>query len=151
MGEGLSQTSVMSIHQDILGRMWFGTREGITIYDGNNTIVYKPWANGENRGPMKVLYGNECDFIRSNREGDVFFRTDGALMRYDIRKQEFRIVRTNGVRTLSAYKGDIWSVVEDSLFTYDPAGDSLQFRAKTNIGSPVKVCVCKKKKYLCLK
>ncbi|SFS89676.1 Signal transduction histidine kinase [Porphyromonadaceae bacterium NLAE-zl-C104] len=135
MGEGLSQTSVMSIHQDILGRMWFGTREGITIYDGNNTIVYKPWANGENRGPMKVLYGNECDFIRSNREGDVFFRTDGALMRYDIRKQEFRIVRTNGVRTLSAYKGDIWSVVEDSLFTYDPAGDSLQFRAKTNIHS----------------
>lgn len=135
MGNGLSQTSVMSIHQDMLGRMWFGTREGITIYDGNNTIVYKPWTNEKNYGLKEALYGNECDFIRSNREGDVFFRTDGALMRYDIRKQEFHTVRASRVKTLSVHQGDIWCAVEDSLFTYNPAGDSLQFRAKTNIHS----------------
>lgn len=135
MGDGLSQTSVMSIHQDILGRMWFGTREGITIYDGNNTIVYKPWADDEDRDPTEALYGNQCDFIRSNREGDVFFRTDGALMRYDIRKQSFQLVRSSGVRTLSTYNGNIWCVVEDSIYTYNAAGDSLQFRAKTDIAS----------------
>ncbi len=135
MGDGLSQTSVMSIHQDILGRMWFGTREGITVYDGNTTVVYKPWTDEMDREPTKSLFGNQCDFIRSNREGDVFFRTDAALMRYDIRKQEFRMVHSSGVRTLSTYKGDIWCVVEDSIFTYDPAGDSLQFRTKTNVQS----------------
>jgi signal transduction histidine kinase/DNA-binding response OmpR family regulator/ligand-binding sensor domain-containing protein len=135
MGEGLSHPSVMSIHQDILGRMWFGTREGITIYDGNSTLVYKPWSDQEDRGHMEALYGNECDFIRGNREGDVFFKTSNALMRYDIREQEFRVVRSNGVRTLSTHDGDIWCMVEDSIFTYDAAGDSLQFRVKTGIHS----------------
>lgn len=133
MGEGLSQTSVMSIHQDILGRMWFGTREGITIYDGNSTTIYKPWADETDREPMEALYGNQCDFIHSNREGDVFFRTDAALMRYDTRKQVFHMIRSNGTRTLSTYKGEIWCVVEDSIFTYDATGDSLQFRTKTGI------------------
>ena len=31
LGNGLSQFSVMSICQDSLGRMWFGTHEGINI------------------------------------------------------------------------------------------------------------------------
>ncbi|WP_308596817.1 two-component regulator propeller domain-containing protein [uncultured Parabacteroides sp.] len=42
MREGLSQLSVMAIYQDNLGRMWFGTEEGISIYDGVRTTVYKP-------------------------------------------------------------------------------------------------------------
>lgn len=42
MKEGLSQLSVMAIYQDKLGRMWFGTEEGLSIYDGVNTIAYKP-------------------------------------------------------------------------------------------------------------
>ena len=33
--EGLSQSSVMAIYQDKLGRMWFGTREGVNIYNSN--------------------------------------------------------------------------------------------------------------------
>ena len=37
MQEGLSQLSVMAIYQDNLGRMWFGTEEGINIYDGVQT------------------------------------------------------------------------------------------------------------------
>jgi ligand-binding sensor domain-containing protein len=113
--------------------MWFGTQEGITLYDGNSTITYKPWADKRDKDRTEALYGNHCDFIRSNREGDVFFRTDAALMRYDIRTQEFRMVRSSGVKTVSEYNGDIWCVVEDSLFTYVPADVSLQFRVKTSI------------------
>ena len=33
--DGLSQPSILSIHQDELGRMWFGTLQGLSIYDGN--------------------------------------------------------------------------------------------------------------------
>ena len=36
MQEGLSQLSVMAIYQDNLGRMWFGTEEGIS------TTAYRP-------------------------------------------------------------------------------------------------------------
>ena len=34
--EGLSQSSVMAIYQDKLGRMWFGTREGVNIYNSTD-------------------------------------------------------------------------------------------------------------------
>ena len=35
MKDGLSSLSVVSIYQDPLGRMWFGTTEGLNIYNGN--------------------------------------------------------------------------------------------------------------------
>ena len=38
--EGLSQSSVMAIYQDKLGRMWFGTREGVNIYNSDRMTVY---------------------------------------------------------------------------------------------------------------
>lgn len=38
---GLSQPSVMAICQDGLGRMWFGTREGINVFDGERVLSYK--------------------------------------------------------------------------------------------------------------
>ncbi|MFP4289405.1 MAG: two-component regulator propeller domain-containing protein [Bacteroidales bacterium] len=32
--DGLSQNSVLCIHQDSYGFMWFGTRDGLNLYDG---------------------------------------------------------------------------------------------------------------------
>ena len=31
---GLSQSSVIAIHQDLQGQMWFGSWQGLCIYDG---------------------------------------------------------------------------------------------------------------------
>ncbi|KAB2819163.1 MAG: hypothetical protein F9K10_04510, partial [Paludibacter sp.] len=39
--EGLSQLSVMTIYQDELGAMWFGTREGVSRYNGNSMEVIR--------------------------------------------------------------------------------------------------------------
>ena len=48
--DGLSQPSVLSITQDGLGRMWFGTREGINMYDGERITYIKGFAaNGEQK------------------------------------------------------------------------------------------------------
>ena len=43
--DGLSQPSILSIHQDELGRMWFGTLQGLSIYDGNEMITLKEVKN----------------------------------------------------------------------------------------------------------
>lgn len=60
MQEGLSQLSVMAIYQDNLGRMWFGTEEGISIYDGVQTKVYKPSEfHRQNANPI----GNQTHFL----------------------------------------------------------------------------------------
>ena len=40
--DGLSQLSVMTVYQDELGTMWFGTREGVSRYNGNSMEVIQP-------------------------------------------------------------------------------------------------------------
>ena len=40
VSDGLINNSVLSIAQDSLGRIWFGTEQGISIYDGNRIISY---------------------------------------------------------------------------------------------------------------
>ena len=39
--DGLSQISVISICQDELGRMWFGTLEGLSFYDGADELFMR--------------------------------------------------------------------------------------------------------------
>ena len=38
--EGLPQISVMSIYQDELDRMWFGTLEGVSMFNGERTVQF---------------------------------------------------------------------------------------------------------------
>lgn len=51
--DGLSQLSVLSIYQDKLGRMWFGTEEGINVFDGNNLTAIKTLRNIPPPGILK--------------------------------------------------------------------------------------------------
>ena len=39
--KGLSQRSVLTIHQDSLGFIWVGTRDGLNEYDGNRVKIYR--------------------------------------------------------------------------------------------------------------
>lgn len=94
MQEGLSQLSVMAIYQDNLGRMWFGTEEGISIYDGVQTKAYKPSEfHRQNANPI----GNQTHFIAGDKDGNVFFDSDQSLIRYDIQTQKFSCLRKSNV------------------------------------------------------
>ena len=46
--QGLSQLSVMTIYQDELGTLWFGTREGVNRYNGHSMEVFRPEPNDSN-------------------------------------------------------------------------------------------------------
>ena len=74
---GLSQPSVLSIAQDGLGRMWFGTQEGINMYDGEQITYVK----GEitNADGEKLWIGNYVPFIVHDIDGDIFFIADNNL------------------------------------------------------------------------
>ena len=132
MSDGLSQVSVMSIYQDCLGRMWFGTREGVSIYDGERMRVYKGWENLDPESSINVLLGHECDHLTGNRQGDIFFRTCDSLVRYDIREEKFCVVSGCKAKTITSADGDIWTGYDDMVCRYDEKGDSLQLYAKTN-------------------
>ena len=103
--EGLSQSSVMAIYQDRLGRMWFGTREGVNIYNGKQMTVYKGSVPAYQPLSHPLLIGNEVTGITSNKEDDLFLVVDRALLRYDIRKESFEELRSQGTAAINTYQG----------------------------------------------
>ena len=137
MQEGLSQLSVMAIYQDNLGRMWFGTEEGINIYDGVQTKVYKPSEfHRQNTNPI----GNQTHFIAGDKEGNVFFDSDNSLIRYDIRTQKFSCLRKSNVYAVASIKGTIWVGIDDSVFTWNP--DKNEFDIVTKLESRNQHATC---------
>lgn len=124
MQDGLSQLSVMSIYQDKLGRMWFGTEEGLSIYDGARTIAYKP---SDTHNPTNSVIGNSIDFLTGDKNGNIFFNSDNALIKYDIRQQKFSCLRQKDVHALTSFDGIVVVGISDSIFTLDPKDDSLRF------------------------
>ena len=64
--DGLSQISVLSICQDELDRMWFGTLEGLNCYDGNQMKTYKPSPDNKD-----YFGGNEISHIVSDKQGNL--------------------------------------------------------------------------------
>ena len=81
LSEGLTQPSVMSIHQDQLGRMWFGTREGINLYDGKQITAFKGWCNASNDS-APIWLGNEVSSIVEDKQGNIFFLVDDDIIKF---------------------------------------------------------------------
>lgn len=133
MQDGLSQSSVMSICQDKLGRLWFGTLEGVTVYDGDKMTAYKSWAQNYGKGDKHFLIGNDVPTIVEDGKNNLFFRADGSLIRYDIEQESFHRIRMHGLNALTSYKGQIWCIMNDSLYYYDSKQQQLELKRKTDI------------------
>lgn len=133
MKDGLSQPSVLAIYQDTLGRMWFGTREGVNVYDGKQIIEFKPDRVGKAGTGNRYLIGNEVNRIVGDKDGNVFMRVERGLVRYDIRKETFRTLRANNVGAITTFQDEVWCTVRDSLFRYNLGTDSLCFERKLDL------------------
>lgn len=110
--DGLAQSSVMSICQDELGRMWFGTREGLCCYDGGHVTTFRGWLTNT------LWIGNNITCIRRDSRGDLYFLADSNLMHYDVRQETFTQLTTGKYITAMAEEGGtIWYMHGDTLFT----------------------------------
>ena len=119
--DGLSQISVLSICQDELDRMWFGTLEGLNCYDGNQMKTYKPSPDNKD-----YFGGNEISHIVSDKQGNLFFTSDGKLIRYDLHKDRFLSLPLR-TQTLFAHNHTIWTAVNDSVFQWDREQETFRF------------------------
>ncbi len=131
LSDGLNQFSVISIHQDVLGRMWFGTQEGISVYNGNDITSYRAYTNSHLQQPERILIGNSIYSILGNREGNIFIIADRTLLKYDIRRETFHQLTSTYAMALASYQGDIWCVSSDSIYLYNEATEQLKFIMKT--------------------
>ena len=72
---GLSQNSVNRIFQDKKGFMWFGTKDGLSRYDGLSFRIYNNENSNLGRNFITVLY--------EDSKGNIWVGTDGGLYIYN--------------------------------------------------------------------
>lgn len=80
--EGLAGESVYTIFEDRHGLMWFGTTNGITCYDGYNTINF---TISDKRSESGV------SDIDATADGTLWAATNAGLMRLDMEQEAFTI------------------------------------------------------------
>jgi len=90
---GLSQNTVVSVHKDKKGLMWFGTWDGLNKYDGYRFTVYKSNLNPtDENSPLHT----RVDWIHEDKYGFLWLKTyDDLLYRFDPSKEYFLRVSKN--------------------------------------------------------
>ena len=113
-GNGLSQISVMSIYQDELGYMWFGTREGLNRYDGQSIKLFQ--ANEEEE---TGLQSNIINKICGDKNGMLYMLCGYKhLVSYDKKNDTFRAIN-NKCQAISQGKKNLWYSVDNIIIQYD--------------------------------
>ena len=129
--DGLSQTTVNAIMQDKKGFMWFGTKGGLSRYDGMSFRNFKRDMNDNHS-----LGNNFVTCLYEDKKGNIWVGTDaGGYIYYPAREifAPFNLQSKENIqidRTVSAISGDkegrVWIAVEtQGLFCYDPQKEQL--------------------------
>lgn len=82
--DGLSNSSINVIFQDSNQLMWFGTWDGLNLYNGKEFHVYKP-----SPGNMKSISNNIVRDIIEEKRDYLWIATDIGINRFNIREKVF--------------------------------------------------------------
>ncbi|MBF4507785.1 response regulator [Flavobacterium sp. JLP] len=104
--DGLSQSSVIAIHQDKFGQMWFGTRDGLNKYDGSKFTIFRNDVTNKHS-----ISNNDILSIEEDNSGKIWVGTYNGLNCYDPVQNTFtRYLHTKTNHTISS--NAIWSIKE---------------------------------------
>ena len=120
--DGLSQISVMSLFQDSMGFMWFGTREGLNKYDGYNFHIYRESE------PENYISNNYIECMEEDKLGRMWVGTRWGLNRYDRESDSFITYystnndstpsNNNTICMLKDCRGELWIGTQNGLNRY---------------------------------
>ncbi len=120
--DGLANAHVEVIFQDSQGFMWFGTRDGLSRYDGYNFITYRHDPDDPNS-----LSGNTILDIIEDTQDRLWFATQNGLSIFDPRLEQFSPVPIEldpltGIFSLfEDSRGQVWlGTNDDQLRRFDP-------------------------------
>jgi len=104
--DGLSQSSVIAIHQDKFGQMWFGTRDGLNKYDGSRFTIFRNDA-----ADKSSISNNDILAIEEDKSGQLWVGTYNGLNCYNPVTNTFtRYLHTKNNHSISS--NAIWSIKE---------------------------------------
>ncbi len=119
---GLSQSSVLAIHQDRLGFLWVGTEDGLNLYDGYGFTTYYRDLEDEN-----ALRSDWIWSMAEDAEGALWIATDGGgLARWNVEGARFE--------GFSHDPDDPTSLASDRLRALTPAADGRFWVATRDAG-----------------
>ena len=120
---GLSQSSIIAIHQDLKGQMWFGTRDGLNKYDGSSFTIFR-----NNPKDSSSICNNDILSIEGDNSGNIWVGTYNGLNCYNpitnTFKQFFHANNTsslsnNTIWNIKQIKNEIWIATSIGLSIYD--------------------------------
>ena len=111
--EGLSHYSVISIYQDERGLMWFGTANGVNLYNGRSIKIYKQEVDNPNS-----LSNSYINFITGDRNGTVYFGTQTGVSAYNIKEEKFTTLFAKQPASLFFNKY-LYMAYQNQIFKYD--------------------------------
>lgn len=146
---GLAQNTVYCILQDNRGFMWFGTKDGLSRYDGYH---FKNYRN-DKQNPYSI--GNNC--IRSlfqDSAGKIWVGTDAGAYIYHPDKdifEYFNIATKDSIKIKKEVNdikqdqnGVYWFAVDwQGVFSYNPVNQQLTFHKLNTVVNAWCICVDK--------
>ncbi len=129
---GLSQLSVMTIYQDETGIMWFGTREGISRYNGNSMDLIMPVANDSNS-----LSGNLVSKICGDGNGHIYIQSNYGVNEYEMRTGKMKVIQRDQVDAVTFGVRNLWTAEGNKLYTWQNGIKQLYVEID-EINSPIK-------------
>ena len=112
--QGLSQLSVMTIYQDELGALWFGTREGVNRYNGNSMEMFRPEPNDSNS-----LNGSLIKKITGNKNGLIYIHSQNGLNEFNLRSRKMRRIQKEEIDAISQGVSMLWLAEDNKIYSYD--------------------------------
>ncbi|HPR65445.1 MAG TPA: two-component regulator propeller domain-containing protein [Thermoanaerobaculia bacterium] len=109
LDEGLSQTTARALLKDSRGFMWFGTEDGLNMYDGYSFVVYRP-----DPGDLSTISSNFIRCLHEDSSGNIWIGTNGGgLNRLDRSTGKFTRYHADPDNPATLSNDYVWTILED--------------------------------------
>lgn len=127
---GLSENSIFCSLQDSKGFMWFGTKEGLNRFDGNNFVVYNQQLNNKKslgNSFVHALYEDQRKTLWVGTERGIFLYSYllNTFSFFDKRTPQNTIIDQSVISITEDKSGNIWIASTNGLYKYNPGTDKL--------------------------
>lgn len=157
INDGLSQSSVRAILQDSYGFMWFGTQDGLNLYNGYEFEIFKNIKND-----TTSISNNFINDLQEDLNGFIWIATDNGLNRFDHSTRKFKRIDlhdffnnkslSNSILSINATDTNVWFSTKDGVYKYNIERNSIDIYKLSSLEydtlSDVKVSLFRTRSYM---